>query len=106
MHHVECKAPMGKGDVPAVSPLPDAANGLERGRDLYQVRRPLPTDEHTDVVTRPFVPGQDEEAWLAVNNRAFSWHPEQGGWDVGTLKAREAESWFDPEGFLLHEEDG
>ncbi|APT85390.1 mycothiol synthase [Corynebacterium aquilae] len=47
--------------------------------------------------------GQDwvHEQWLRVNNDAFDWHPEQGGWDEAQLRRSMAAQWFDPQGVLL-----
>jgi len=79
--------------------------GLEPRRSLFEMRRPLPADSRASVTTRAFRPGDDDDAWLRVNNRAFAEHPEQGGWTAETLRTRMAEPWFDPDGFRLHEVD-
>lgn len=89
------------------------AHGFHAERHLIQMRCPLPLTDHgrkpgaaPSIQTRAFRPGHDEAAWLATNNRAFASHPEQGHWDLATLLEREEESWFDPDGLLLLEEDG
>ena len=83
-----------------------AALGLDPGRELLQMRRALTDVPTPDISTRTFVVGVDETAWLRVNNRAFAGHDEQGNWDLDALHARQSESWFEPDGFVLHERDG
>ncbi|SCX46141.1 mycothiol synthase [Klenkia marina] len=95
------------GELPGSAEL-GAARGWTRARTLLQMRMPLTGVDPDprpalpdDVLVRPFRPGVDEQAWLAVNAAAFAHHPEQGGMTRRDLELREAEAWFDPQGFLL-----
>jgi len=100
------------GDHPGAAGLARSL-GFTRTRVLLQLRRPLtgPLPEPrlpAGVAVRPYRPGADDGAWLAVNARAFADHPEQGRWTAADLRLRQAEPWFDPAGFLLavREPDG
>ncbi|WP_425955246.1 mycothiol synthase [Xylanimonas sp. McL0601] len=87
-----------------------AAAGYAVVRELLFLTKPLdpvaapapggPADGYT---VRTFVPGQDDDAWVALNARAFATHPEQGRLTVADLHDRMAEPWFDPAGFFLLE---
>jgi mycothiol synthase len=81
-------------------------HGFAPERDVIQMRVPLPLpgdvlQDTRPLATRPFVPGQDDEAWLRVNNRAFAEHPEQGQWTLEQLHERLAADWVDLAGFLV-----
>mgnify|MGYP001187898752 FL=1 len=76
--------------------------GFSNYRDLWQMRCKFPPNGD-GISTRPFICGVDDDAFLEVNSRAFSWHPEQGSLDSIKLNDAFNEKWFDNEGFLLLE---
>ena len=97
------------GSDAAVIDALTAAGMAVASRRQFRMRVALPVaapEVPTGVTLRPFVPGADDGAWLAVNNRAFANHPDQGGWIRSQLERRMAEPWFDPAGFLLAVLDG
>jgi mycothiol synthase len=91
------------GDLPSAKKLA-SENGLKRVRTVIQMRRPLTQhlpELRGDLGLRTFLPGLDDQAWIALNNRSFIGHPEQGDWSLENLHQRMMEEWFDPSGFLL-----
>jgi len=85
--------------------------GLVSRRELWQMRLDLDGAQLAEVVVpqgirlRTYLPEVDDDAVLAVNNAAFAWHPEQGGWGADELAQRRSEAWFDAEGFFLAVDD-
>lgn len=103
-------AALGSGGIWAHGTLPAAEAvaarlGAVPVRRLLQLRRPssgpLPVVVPDGVVIRTLVVGGDEDAVLAVNARAFAWHPEQGRLDRAALDAEMAQPRFDADGFFL-----
>ncbi|WP_047240845.1 mycothiol synthase [Corynebacterium epidermidicanis] len=42
-----------------------------------------------------------DQELIRVNNEAFAWHPEQGGWDEERWARAQESSWFNPDDVLL-----
>lgn len=85
--------------------------GFEHSRVLWQMRRSLFAPLSTVTLPpgcsiRAFEPGVDDEAWLAINSRAFAELPDQGTWTLDDLHRRMAEPWFSARGFLILECEG
>jgi len=96
------------GKLPAAEHLARAYDFIAF-RELWQMRRAAsaPVAESTPppgVRLRTFRPGEDDQAWLALNAKAFAHHPEQGAWTLDDLRRRFDEPWFDPIGFFLAED--
>ena len=76
---------------------------LTSKRELLQMRRglaDLPPEPSLDGL-RTYAGPPDDAELLRVNNAAFSWHPEQGGWTEADIAERRGESWFDPAGLFM-----
>ena len=86
-----------------------AALGLVVVRELLQMRRPLtglpPVTIPEGVRFATYSGPADDAELLRVNNAAFDWHPEQGGWTESDVAERRAEPWFDPAGLFLAFDD-
>ena len=91
------------GDLPGAQHLAES-KGFVRIRTVVQMRRTLNLtlpELDPQITLRSFEVGKDEEQWLALNNRAFAGHPDQGNWNLRDLDIRMKESWFDPKGLIL-----
>jgi mycothiol synthase len=83
-----------------------SALGLVAVRELVQMRRSLrdagdPVPPVPGVKIRTYEGTADDAELLRVNNAAFAYHPEQGGWTEVDLAERRSEPWFDPAGLFL-----
>ena len=92
------------GTLPAATATADAL-GLVPVRELMQMRRSLRDVPDAEVGNGVRIrtyggPGDDAEL-LRVNNAAFAWHPEQGGWTQADIEERRAEPWFEPAGLFM-----
>jgi len=92
------------GTLPGARALADALE-FRTTRELIQMHRPLrDIPEYAvpqSISVRTYLGAQDNTELLRVNNAAFSWHPEQGGWTDSDVAGRVGEPWFDPNGLFL-----
>ena len=82
--------------------------GFNSVRNIMQMRRslfsPIDSFEFPDsYVTRNFDLNKDIDIFLKLNQECFKDLPDQGSWTRQDLELRIKESWFNPAGFLLVE---
>ncbi|MFW0789117.1 mycothiol synthase [Gordonia sp. CPCC 205333] len=90
-----------------------ASVGVSSQRVLLQLRRALgggsdatgselpALPSRNDIILRTYAGAEDDAEILRVNNAAFDWHPEQGGWTLDDIAARTGSDWFDEAGLFL-----
>lgn len=89
-----------------VSELPSARKVRELlvmslGTPLPEMAAPKGMQVLTLTQSREQWGARADEELLRVNNEAFSWHPEQGGWDMARWERAQEAAWFDPDGVFL-----
>jgi len=92
------------GTMPGARAVAEALK-LRAARELIQMQRALlDIPEYVvpqGISIRTYAGDKDHPELLRVNNAAFSWHPEQGGWTDSDVAGRVGEPWFDPGGLFL-----
>jgi mycothiol synthase len=87
---------------------------LARSFSLLPHRKLLHMHRHGGEPPTPSVPASasvrslregEEEALVALNNRIFEGHPENGSWTMADLTARQAQPWFEATNVLMAEVD-
>ena len=85
------------------------ALGLKPVRELWQMCRPLqdlpPVAIPSGIHVRTYRGPADDAELLRVNNAAFAWHPEQGGWTADDIAERRSARWFEADGLFLAFDD-
>ena len=96
------------GTLPGARAVAEALD-MRAARELIQMRRTLlDVPEYVvpqGISIKTYSGCEDHPELLRVNNAAFSWHPEQGGWTDADVAGRVGEAWFDPEGLFLAFDD-
>jgi mycothiol synthase len=95
------------GDLPQAQSIA-ASLKLERlWANLQMSKKLLDIEEITSkYLIRSFLPDIDDQAFLELNNKVFTDHPDQGGWSSDDLRVRVNEEWFDEKGFFVCEDKG
>jgi mycothiol synthase len=90
------------GDLPQARALAQANNFI-KVRTVIQMSKNLTevSPINCEYQIRSFLPELDNNAWLTLNNLAFTNHPEQGNWSEADLSIRLNEDWFDEKGFFV-----